>query len=497
MIARRPNFDNAGVFDLVLNKYTADRNGRYNLSGNVGFEVEWDSGGLDAYMIGYQWNPNTSTEVNLSVNSVNSTYDVRIIMYKNGLQIYQYNKGFNQVPQSTGSNITFDAGNSWNIVEDKKLSINYAGLKLNSGDEITFKARIITNRAVRYNSTPVTSGGANVPVDVTLKVTNNNVTTELYNTPLGGVLTDDDDVILNNYIPKDIKQSDLINDIVTRYNLAIRTDEDNNKKLLIDSKDDYYANGVDIDWTDKKDYSNQDSIKFLAELQNKEMLFSYKADKDLYNENYTKSIDGEEIYGQKKIEFDNQFVKGTKKVKSIFSPTPLIYSSPNEEMIIPFLNAGVDDVNIRTLYYGGWINTLNSKTWVLNSIDSGVPTTTTYNTYPYAGHFDDPITPTVDINFGVNSYHYYNELVATPNNNLYNRYWNNTVNQIAEGKLITSKFHLTEVDISFIRFNLNARIFVKDSYYHINKIVDYNPLGDGLTRVELIKIIPSTPFTEL
>ena len=227
------------------------------------------------------------------------------------------------------------------------------------------------------------------------------------------------------------------------------------------------------------------------------MLFSYKEDDDLYNENYTKSIDGEEIYGQKKIEFDNQFVKGTKKVESIFSPTPLIYSSPNEEMIIPFIGTSNNDINIRTLYYGGLLNTLNSKTWHLDSVDSGTPTTTTYTTYPYAGHFDDPITPTVDINFGLNPYYYYTELTTSPNNNLYNKYWRNTVNQIAEGKLITSKFYLTEVDIGFIRFNLNARIYVKDSWYHINKIVDYNPLGNGLTKVELIKIIPSTDFTEV
>jgi hypothetical protein len=148
------------------------------------------------------------------------------------------------------------------------------------------------------------------------------------------------------------------------------------------------------------------------------------------------------------------------------------------------------------LYFGGVINTLNSKTWVLNSVESGVPTVTTYTTYPYAGHFDNPIAPTLDINFGLCSYYFYKELTTSPNNNLFNKYWRNTVNQIAEGRLITSKFHLTEVDISYLRFNLNAKIFIKDSYYNINKIVDYNPLGNGLTSVELIKIIPNTTYID-
>jgi len=41
---------------------------------------------------------------------------------------------------------------------------------------------------------------------------------------------------------------------------------------------------------------------------------------------------------------------------------------------------------------------------------------------------------------------------------------------------------------------MNTRIFVKDGYYNINKITDYNPLGDGLTNVELVKIVDGDAF---
>jgi len=80
-------------------------------------------------------------------------------------------------------------------------------------------------------------------------------------------------------------------------------------------------------------------------------------------------------------------------------------------------------------------------------------------------------------------------------NNLFNRYWFNYYNQISSGKLITSKLYLKETDINFIKDNLNARIFIKDSYYNINKITDYKPLEDGLTTVELLRIEQGSEFT--
>ena len=87
------------------------------------------------------------------------------------------------------------------------------------------------------------------------------------------------------------------------------------------------------------------------------------------------------------------------------------------------------------------------------------------------------------------------KLNSITSNNLFNRYWRNYYNQISSGKLVTSKFYLREVDINLIKDNLNVRIFVKDSYYIINKVIDYKPLEDGLTTVELLRIEQGSSFT--
>jgi hypothetical protein len=111
------------------------------------------------------------------------------------------------------------------------------------------------------------------------------------------------------------------------------------------------------------------------------------------------------------------------------------------------------------------------------------------NQYPYAGHFDDPLTPTLDINFGTCKYYFYNDYTYLTNNNMFNTYWNDYAKQIEGGRLVTSKFDLNEVDIRYIKENFNSKIFVLDSYYYVNKITDYNPLKNQVTTVELIKIV--------
>jgi hypothetical protein len=375
----------------------------------------------------------------------------------------------------------FNTANNYSVNIPIPNSVTFSRLSLNAGDVVSFKILTQTDAFIKYTDSNSLTGNT---VDVNIDIVATPSQSFIGNTTSNEGLIVDNITAVNTMIPLGVKQTDFINDLISRYNLVIRVDKDNSRKLIIDSKDDYYNQGVVLDWTDKKDYSNQDSIKFLSELQKKEMLFTYAADDDLYNKKYSKSIDTAEIYGQKKLSFDNEFTKGVKKVESLFASTPLVKSPQGH--IVPYL---VDDKKLRVLLYSGPVPTQASSYVVVIPINGQVINMLPafFTEYPYAGHFDNPINPTVDINFGLNPYYYYNELTTSTNNNQYNKYWRNTVNQLSESKLITSKFHLTEVDINFITDNLNAKIFVKDSYYRINKIVDYNPLGNGLTKVELVK----------
>jgi hypothetical protein len=111
--------------------------------------------------------------------------------------------------------------------------------------------------------------------------------------------------------------------------------------------------------------------------------------------------------------------------------------------------------------------------------------------YPYVGHFDDPLNPTWDLNFATCAYYYYMPSSLTQNN-LYNRYWRRTMGQINNGKMLTAMFNLKEPDIQAMR--LNDKIRIDNSWWNINRVIDYNANANQLTQVELISIDSEVNF---
>jgi hypothetical protein len=95
------------------------------------------------------------------------------------------------------------------------------------------------------------------------------------------------------------------------------------------------------------------------------------------------------------------------------------------------------------------------------------------------------LNPTFDINFAECQFYYY-QVAQNTNNNLYNIYWRRTVAQINGGKLLTAYFYLRENDIQLME--LNDKIRIDNSWWSINKIIDYNANNLQPTKVELISL---------
>lgn len=484
------NFDPNGHWNTISNEYTVDADGSYNIDISIEHELTHSTASLVANQSLYASNfsgSDTFRQFDLDYE-FNLTY--RIL--KNGNFIGWGSSNTLNAPIGSGGNPAFYAGNGYSQSQNVTAQLNIPNLYLLDTDVITieYSTSDTLNPLRRLDYTVESTGNApltEVSVAYDLSAINTGGVTFIKNTTNTTALTDGDTVSLNEYIPKEIKQSDIITDLVKRYNAYISIDPDNDRKIIIDTRDSYYSKGTNLDWTDKKDFSNKDTIKLLSELQTKEFNFTYKSDDDLYNENYSDSVSGD-IYGEKKIEFSNEFAEGTKKIETPFSPTPLIYNSGFPVAIVPAISTLEPQTNMRVLYFGGVINTIGLGTWDFVWTSGGVTNTTSYTTYPYAGHYDNPFTPTIDLNFGNIPYAWYSEATNSTNGNLYNRFWSNYINQIDEGKLVTMKINLNEVDINFIRNNLNSRVFIRDAWYYINKIVDYNPITLGVTTVEFLKI---------
>lgn len=109
--------------------------------------------------------------------------------------------------------------------------------------------------------------------------------------------------------------------------------------------------------------------------------------------------------------------------------------------------------------------------------------------YGYAGHLDDPKTPTVDLNFDKPAEVFYTLTNPYPSNNLYTAYWEHFLNEILNNRsaLMTCFVNLKASDMYNIDFS--KYIHVDGSYYRLNKIIDYDSEGHQSTKVELLKVI--------
>jgi hypothetical protein len=282
--------------------------------------------------------------------------------------------------------------------------------------------------------------------------------------------------LINEFIPQKIKQSDFVKSIFQMYNLYAYPDTNQPNNLVLVQRDEWYDAGAEKDWSLKLAKNQEQQLIFLPDLTNKKLKLTYKEDKDTANAVYTQAT--AEIYGQLEYTFDNEYVKDTDTKELLFSPTPV--NKTVFDAYLPMINGIAPNTNIRILYDAG-LQTCQA----FNIYEQGTTGVTGLTSYPQTGHFNDALTPTFDLNFGVCDYYFYQTSVLT-NNNLYNLYWRRTVNQINVGKMLIASFHLNEADVQTLK--LNDKIRIDNSWWNINKVMDYNANDETLTKVELISV---------
>jgi len=325
---------------------------------------------------------------------------------------------------------------------------------------------------IQVNSFWFNAGGSFVNVNVVLDLASINMVI----LPSNNIQVTGSTLVMNQYVPVEVKQSDFVKAIFQMYNLYIEQDVDNPYNLILRHRDEYYDSGAEKDWSEKLAKDKAQELMFLPDVTNKKLKLTYAPDSDGPNVAYTQATG--EIYGQIEYTFDNEYVKDVDTKELLFSPTPVYRTIFGA--YVPNISGQAPNVNIRILYDGG-VGTCQPY----NIIDFGTTGQISETDYPMIGHFNDPLYPTFDINFGTNDYYFY-ETETLTNNNLYNLYWRRTVNQINVGKMLTAMFDLDEVDIQGLK--LNDRIYIDNSWWNINKIQDYNANNNSLTKVELISV---------
>jgi hypothetical protein len=316
-----------------------------------------------------------------------------------------------------------------------------------------------------------------VAVEYELKITR----IETIIRPNSSYIPNDFPIDMNAYIPKKIKQKDLIKGIFTMFNLYAYSDPLDVSNIIIKQRDAFYDDGVSRDWTSKWIIDQESKISFLSDESNGDIKLTYKFGIDQTNKNYLSAVG--EIYGELNYRLLDEELKGETKIELPFEPSP-IYKTAFGAFVNSY--GGLEKIGLRQLYDGG-VRTCDPYT-----IASTNDVSSAFTEYNYTGHFNDPIDPELDLNFGPCDFYYGLDLISftLTNNNLFSNYWRRSIGQIDTGKKLTAYFNLTPADVNKLR--LSDKIFIQDAWYNILSIRDYDANTKRPTLVELVTIDDAT-----
>ena len=305
----------------------------------------------------------------------------------------------------------------------------------------------------------------------------------------------------NQLLSKD-KQVDFIKSIFSRYNLIVESDKTITNQLNIEPIQDYRDAGTSKDWTDKLDTSKSILIEPTSRFRKDSINLTDLADKDKTGVEWLDQKGT--IYNSYTFPFYGDFGSGELKVPTIFSsfvPDKI----PNNRMFITkhfkYNNGEVEAVTTKPklFYYSGLKNLPTSSYFKL--MNEPANTYSERTAYPFCHHYSMAgymvVSTDRDIRFKSGIVKYQSDLVQTQTgNDVYNDFWSDSLNNIYNNsaRILSAYFYLDALDISTFKFN--DKIFVKDSYYLINKI-DSHAMGVGnSTKVELLKIVDA-PNTDV
>jgi hypothetical protein len=469
-----PNFDPGNNFNFNT-YFKASRSGNYKLKAYIKLNIAYYPFRTFTFTNSYTFGSLAITK------SGNQLANIPLTFVPNGTNFS--NNRFNIRVSKDGSNeITYGelSSDAEGVLEIQTY--------LNANEQV--RCAILTNSPYYFFILPQIDEFDYAPVEGDLNIASTSYFTGQL---LDSTIQEGDTVILSDVLPDNIKQSDFFNSIIKAFNLFVEVDKSNEFNLLIEPRPTFYSSGTVNDWSDKLDYSKETKIIPMGEINNKTYLFTYKDDKDYFNTDYQTKF--AEIYGQKKYDIQNDFLKGEVKTELIFSPTPLVDTIGHDRVISKIYTLDNNGAikftpsNIRLLYYGGLKTTLN--TWQ-HIATSG---TTIRSNYAYAGHLDDVQNPTFDLSFTNPRQVYYTPERYTTNN-LYNKYWKDYIEQIADkdSKIFVGYFLINEFDIQSLDFR-NTFYFEND-YWRLNKIIDYDISAKVPTKCEFIKLKTLPPYVD-
>ena len=282
-----------------------------------------------------------------------------------------------------------------------------------------------------------------------------------------------------------IKSIDFLKSLAKKFNLVIIPDDQQPTHLYITPYKDWIEQGNELDWTSKLDTSKDVQLKPTTDLQAKSMIFTDDKSEDFMNSMFFESSG--KIYGSQYVDnTSTDFGKDKEEITTIFKPTITSYIPNTGIRSCVCHNDGNASAGIRLSFYCGYSagDNGNDHAWFIGQGSSAVEFT---SFSVFQNYEDATVTPTTNcLTFAGESTGALG--FPIPLNGAYSVYWKRYIEETysRDARILTGTFYLSATDI--MSMNFNDQIFVKNTYFRLNKISNYPLTGSGNCTVELVKV---------
>lgn len=325
-------------------------------------------------------------------------------------------------------------------------------------------------------------------------------------------------ISVNNLLKDDIKIIDFFRSVLTKFRLVMVPSKDVPYEFIIKPWKDYIGTGDLFDWTDKLAIDKDVQVKPVFFSQSAVISFTDQQDEDVQNKYHLDTAN--HVYGRRLYDSQNELIKDTREVTTIFAPTPVtqaLGAAQGSDEIIPWLCSWPNGEMVNHgSHTHAKLTPLRVKPRLLwwNGV---TPSTTWYwTTYPgFRPHQQpgviinsSPVLPrvsylseipstsnTVDLNWQ-KDFSYFS-VGGGPDgdqgSDVYSLYWSDYIDDLysPEARIMTAYFNIGSDELRDLTFD--DVIFIKDSYWRVQKIYDA-PLNEIQTvKVDLIRVINYNP----
>lgn len=332
------------------------------------------------------------------------------------------------------------------------------------------------------------------------------------------------DVTKNEIIDEELTVGEFLIDYCKLFGLLFTTDDSG--KLSIISRNEFFRNPTIEDWTEKVDRSKAMEITPLT-FDVSKFVMKY-ADGGTFYEDYYKDKTGS-IYGSQEIRTGYEFENNEKNVfeETIFN-TPItskeatrvlvgnkmIFITDNRALPALFEKDGAtrvqSDSKYHLLFYNGLkdvdlsrgnkiIISDDNAQMLKEDIGGGQYCWTDFSTvgtdgcvsmtkYPSFSTMDESGERSWLFGVPLENYAGLPPAQVPESSMIYNRFWARYFADVyaVDNKRMTAYIKLSQCDMNQLSFANFVRI--DGAIWHLNKVIDYNPVSDGTTKVELVQV---------